>query len=294
MGQQVNVNRAVNFRRASNYPDGTFKVLEDGRIQQTFGANLTGVEQGINEESSTQNFRIGTRRQIGNRIFYYCQAASSQYLFPAYAAYNINTMAETGQIVAAVAANANQVTLTAVGTVTANQFAEGWLVVETGTFGYFPYYQIKSNTAGASTYTVTIYDKFVHAMSTSDEVVSVMPSEYYGVDSIRAYVVENQDWPAWENYVNPVCVPLAVDSADLTITASYYFWGQTWGPCLLMNVEAHGASNGERTMWWYRDGSVSYTEEAGFSNQRAGYLLPNAYYSASGHDEILCTLMISP
>lgn len=293
MGQQINVNRAINFRRASNYPDGTIKVLEDGRIQQTFGANLTGVEQGINKESSTQNFRIGTRRQIGNRVFYYAQAGSTQYLFPAYGVCNRNDMSETSQVVSAVASGANQVTLTAVGTVTEDEFAEGWLVVDTGTYGYFPYYQIKSNTAGASTYTVTIYDEFVHSLSTSNEYVSVMANEYKGVDSIRAYVVVNQDWPAWETYVSWVGVPPAVNSSDLTITASYYFWCQTWGPCNIMMVDIYGDSGTEKNMMFYRDGS-GYNAAQGITYQWLGHLLPNSYYSAAGHGESFCMLQLNP
>lgn len=285
------------------YVDGLLAVEYQnvgGHLQMTFGENLTGVQQGINEQSATKNYKVGTRRTIGNRVLYYAHAANVQYLFPAYGVCNKNDMSETGNVATTVAAGATSLTLTSVAAIAANAYEDGWLCPETGTYGYFPYYQIKSNTvagAGSIVYTVELYEPLPHALSTSNETISIMKNEFEGVDSIRAYVVENQDWPAWETYISWVGVPLAVNSSDLTVTKDYYFWAQTWGPTVLMMSDLYGAGGLiERGMRFYRDGSVIIGSSTAsmLTYDYAGHLLPNCYYSGSAKDEVLCMLEMRP
>jgi len=118
------------------------------------------------------------------------------------------------------------VTITASG-VSANDFAEGYLVVDEGT-GAGETYKIRSNTATDSDglIEVELYDGLITAWSTSDTDVTLIPSPYNGVIACPT-----------DGIILPVGVPL------IAVTANYYFWGQTWGPCGVKVDAGDGGGN---------------------------------------------------
>jgi hypothetical protein len=100
--------------------------------------------------------------------------------------------------------------------VTANQFAEGWFILESAA-GEGHSYKIRSHTSGTSGATnldVTLYDPIQIALTTSS-VYSLVYNPFKNLISETAFVQTN--------------APAGV--ALLSITASYYGWVQTWGIC---------------------------------------------------------------
>lgn len=96
-----------------------------------------------------------------------------------------------------------------------NEWAEGWLLCNKGT-GIGQIYQIKNNTSHATLPVVSLYDDIITSIAASAE-ITIVKSPF--MDTI---VVATGGLTSI-----PVGVPL------ITVTAEYYFWGQTKGPCAL-------------------------------------------------------------
>jgi len=173
----------------------------------------TVAAQDIYEQSSTQQHKLGERLVIGDRVFRYMKAGSSN-LSAGYVVGAPCTLTSEDTVTVAHGIGTTVVTITASG-VSANDFAEGYLVVDEGT-GAGETYKIRSNTATDSDglIQVTLYDGLKTAWDTSDTDVTLIPSPYKDV------IVCPTD-----GIILPVGVPL------IAVTANYYFWGQTWGPC---------------------------------------------------------------
>jgi len=181
--------------------------------------------QGIYEESASAQAKIGTRVQVGDRVFYYAYAggtalAAGKLLENAALTPEVNKACGT-----AAAAGAYEVTN--ITTAAAQLYlAEGYLSVNDGA-GEGLTYKIKSSKANASTSTstdVTLYDPIVTALTTSSE-VTLMHSPYYDLD-LSATIT---------NHI--------VGVAPIPVTANYYFWCQTWGPCALLQTSTDAAGS---------------------------------------------------
>jgi len=185
-----------------------------------FGATVTA--QDIYQASSTQKHKLGERLVIGDRVFRYMKAGSSN-LSAGYVVGAPCALTTEDTVTVAHGVGTRVVTITASG-VTANQFAEGYLVVDEGT-GAGETYKIKSNTASDANNLVQVelYDGLATAWSTSNTDITIISSPYNGV------IVCPTD-----GIILPVGVPL------ISVTANYYFWGQTWGPC---GVKIDGTAN---------------------------------------------------
>ena len=193
------------------------------RIQ---GANrgVTLPAQSIYEESSTALHKLGTRLVIGERTFFYCKNGAVA-LTAGLVVAAINTLTSEDTVTVAHGIGTYDVTVTASG-IAANDFAEGWLVVDEGT-GVGTTYKIRSNTATVSGVIVcTLYDPLAVAWATADTDVTLTPSIY------NAVVVSPTAGVSL-----PVGVPL------IGVTASYYFWAQTWGPCGVKMDVSDGGGN---------------------------------------------------
>lgn len=173
--------------------------------------------QGVYEESATAKAKLGTRVQVGDRVFYYAYAggtalAAGKIVTPAAVA------AETNKAVsAAVAAGSYNVTVT---TAAAQLYlAEGYMCVNDAD-GEGLMYKIKASAANATTSTSTdliLYDPIVTALTTSSE-VTLLLSPYYDLDLSAAVTDHIAGVP------------------PIPVTANYYFWLQTWGPCPILQT----------------------------------------------------------
>ena len=109
-------------------------------------------------------------------------------------------------------------------TITKDQYKEGWLYTNDGV-GEGQIYPIKSNTAvsGATgcVFTIDEEDGFVIALTATSSKFGVLYNLYDGV------------------LVQPTTITnAAVGVSTTTVTASYYTWLQTWGPCALLDTGA--------------------------------------------------------
>jgi len=188
-----------------------------------------GPKQGLYEISSEAKHRLGERLVLSDgREFVYCKAGSSNLSAALFHTY-ITTPTHEDTVTVAHSAGTTEVIVTASG-VSANDFAEGYLVVTDGT-GIGEIYKIRSNTAtgggGSGKIKVVLYDPLITAWSTSDTDVDLYPSPYNGL------VVNPTDAQQ-----RPVCVTIR------PVTANYYFWGQVkgWAP---VKIDTGGASAGQ-------------------------------------------------
>lgn len=127
-------------------------------------------------------------------------------------------------LVAAAAIGATSVTTVGTVTVTANQYANGYLVVtgEGGT-GNGLYYRIKSHPAATSAVvTLQLYDPIEVALNTSTQ-IDLVPNLYDGVVQYLA---------------SPTSAPAGI--AHIALPASSYGWLQTGGTGLVL-ADASGA-----------------------------------------------------
>jgi len=181
--------------------------------------------QDIYEISSTPKLRLGERLVLGNRTFVYCKAGSNA-LSAGLLVASPATLTSEDTVTVAHPIGTTKVRVTASG-ITANQWAEGLLVVDEGT-GAGESYRIKGNSATDSNglVTVELYDGLATAWSTSDTDVTIIPSEYSGVITMPT-----------DGAALVVGVPL------VAVTANYYFWAQCWGPCGVKVDAGDGGGN---------------------------------------------------
>lgn len=188
-----------------------------------------GVRQGIYEESATQNFHIGTKLVYGDgRIFRYTKNAAIA-LSKADMTQCQVVETKTHEItqsdgVFAVGDTQLAVTITGSGTFVKDEFAQGWFLVNKGT-GIGDIYKVLAShlsyeTGGArgagvdDTIMNILLETPIRTATALTSEASLIPSRWYDV------------------VVFPTAhTGLATGVPLIDITASYYFWSQTGGPC---------------------------------------------------------------
>lgn len=186
---------------------------------------------GLFDKTSDQRWPLGSRLDLGERAFRYGLAGGSNLavgkmtVSPTYAGSSANLQEDC--TVAAAAAGATTLTVTPVtDDVAANLFKDGYITIgAASTTGAGQTFKIKSNTAKATTITVTLYDKIPVALAgTIKGSLTVNPYKSLIISPDEASLTA----PARG-------VPL------VQITAAYYGWFQTKGVigCLM-----HSSSNG--------------------------------------------------
>jgi len=173
------------------------------------------ISQGIYEISATQKGPLGTRIRVGDRVFRYAYAGGVA-LAAGVLLENATLVEEEGKSPdAVVAIDATELTVTT--TAAQTDCAEGYMFVHEGDGeGYA--YRIKKATANADTSTSTdlvLYDKIHIALAVASE-VAIMNNFYFDLD------------------IHATITKFAVGIAPTAVTANYYFWCQTWGPCAML------------------------------------------------------------
>lgn len=191
-------------------------------MTKTLGSDVgvTMANQSIYEESETQKHKLGERLVLGDRVFRYCKngavalAAGKMTQGAAPVANHKNIAWASGGAV-----NQKKVTLTLGATLaTKNQYADGTLHVNDAT-GEGQTYRIKSHPAAdsAATLEVTLKDDIIVALVSGSE-ATLTKNKY---DSL---VIA----PSGGLTSVVVGVPL------VAVTAAYYFWACTKGPCAVL------------------------------------------------------------
>lgn len=225
--------------------------------------------QGVMEVSASQVYPLSMRHAVDDRVYRYVQAEAARQLRAAYAVSPEVTYAETGVPTVQALAGQKVVSLTAVGTVVANEFAGGTLSKAGGLGGgYGESYKIRSNTAPvAGVFTVTLFDNITVTIPVS-ETITLFQGPWRRVYSTRqrqldAVLVNRQ-------LASFIGVP------NRFIPADNFGWIQTWGPCMVIpSAGNEGVGNDERIMVFEWDGSVGLAKyNVPIYEQYAGFVLP--------------------
>lgn len=205
----------------------------------------TMFAQGLFEESADQKHRLGTIRCLDDgRRYVYCQATAAAIaagicVSKAVAPQDLTVAAADAAINLA---GASKLTFTLTGTPTLNLYRDGWLVY-TANEGAGEMYKVRGNTAdddpATGRFTVYLYDPIKTLNVAASTTASIFANPYDGV--LINPAVADGDATTGETI-------LGVTTRG--ITASYYFWAQTWGlATVMMDIDAAaGAEADERDL----------------------------------------------
>lgn len=202
----------------------------------SFPVSMEGTLEAVKEVSSTQQHPLGTRLVLPDgRVFHYAKNSSTQLAVGKLvcspvvdADENVDLPPDSAVTTAATNATIIATMSTASATVAKNRFADGYMLCNTGT-GAGQVVRLRSaydstgNAAGGSSTGATVAVYFADgeylsvALDTSSSKVGLVQNPY-------SDVVVCPQYTTYSTANRPAGVPIA------TITASYYFWLQTWGP----------------------------------------------------------------
>ena len=251
---------------------------EDGivvdRIQSSGHMLAGGFPQGIYEQSATQNYDIGTRLIVDDRVFRYCKAGSD--LKSGFGARCQDYPREGNMAAVAILAGTYEVTIPMndngadyVAEQLADYWKDGYIWIMTAdASGFGPMYRIKSNLAASGTIptqycTATLYEPLAYDVAASAW-ITAHPNIYNNVQNANL------------RKSSVVCVP------PIWVDSGYYFWGQTWGPCTVQQTGAAGGlENDDRNFFFTpnNNGEIltgtqcDWSGAANVKHQLAGYLL---------------------
>jgi hypothetical protein len=190
---------------------------------QQVQSRITGVTQGLYEQSATQQGALGSKLELEDgRVFRYAHfvAAVNRGVLVSQDV-SVSSFGPIDGKATAAAIAAKQVTLTDTDTFTTADVADvyqgGYLMVEDDAGeGYT--YRIQGNDAGtaAGVMVLDLFDGLVAALTTDSD-VAVIGSLYKNLSIATA----NGD-------------SIVSGAAVRTMTAGYYGWIQTWGPCSVL------------------------------------------------------------
>jgi len=256
------------------------------------------MKQGIYEQSAALVYPIGKRYAKDERAWRYAKAGYA--LVPGWAVLTYISSVEGGTptgpvtIAAAALAGATAITCTAQGDVVANHYAGGYAIMKMGAANpYHVCHRIKSNTGAltGATFTVTLENPLAAALG-ADAIVALYESPFADV---------RRGASGQGGIGNPEGYGAFVGIPGIAVTADYYFWLQTWGPCVAIPNEYFGAGTDEHMAYFWRDGSIVPTTSGEATNnkpalQLAGPVLPYTGPTGSGFDmpEPLVSLQLFP
>lgn len=254
-----------------------------------------GDIQDVHEESVVQNYTIGARLVMDDRVFRYCYAKEA--LDPLLGA-RADVMPREGSMDAvAYVAGTSVITIPMnsngpdyVAEQVANYWDEGYIWIQTG----MQMHRIKSSAVATTTGRITsITGGFVNLTL---------------YEAIKTDVAASAWITAWVNpykackhehsgKMSVIAMPL------ISVTIAYYFWGQTWGPCFGQQVSTKpGLASGDREVFFNSDGALFTGGDMASTGlaQKAGYLITNtepwtaAGGGAEGGGDQFYMLMLSP
>jgi hypothetical protein len=219
------------------------------------------VNQSIYEQSDTQKTRLGTRLQVGDRVFYYARLSTSANVAAGdvLCAPQLIASHQSGIVTAAsTGTGATVVTITAGTAFTLNQYAEGYLsFADSAAAGGGQMYRIKSHPAiaTAASGAITLYDPLIGSVAAG--AVNFTPCLFNLVK------------------VGSQALDLPVGVAPIAVTTGNYFWIQTYGPAAPRHAAATVAAGSLRlgttggVISYYATGTLAATGsvQADFSSE---------------------------
>jgi len=251
-------------------------------VDQIFssGGMLDGGKlQDIHEVSTVQNYEIGTRWQIDDRVFRYCKAGGNLTQMKAGHCGNLPTEVNT----AAVAYSIGDTVITILDTTVRvkDYYKDGYIWIMKS--GSYQMHKIKSSAAGAGvSVALTLWEPLRVALAASTW-TTAWPNLYANILGTTSGFMSN------------VAIPL------VAVASGSYFWGQTWGPCFgTVTSTVPGRNSGDRELYFNSDGALLSSKDVDFGTagnaipQRAGFLITNTTPGGEGYGDQLYMLQLSP
>lgn len=267
------MNRANHDLRVQN---GRTIILPAWKGGQEGYHNLTLPD--IRDVTAAQLYPVGTKLLDGERVFYYARASSVGISTTDYGVKNgyPQHVAYTS-VAASAAVGATSLTIdiashgvAADGVIAANELAGGFLLVFVANATTSFMCRILENTAtsGAGEMTLTLQDELPVALTVDVDNVECLAHWASGCE----YNTANEE---------PV-----VGVAQAVVTANYYFWLQTWGPCWV-GPSGTGPCDGahKHQVVFESTGEVEghdYSNALYTEAQHAGFGLAHAYGGGQG------------
>lgn len=263
-------------------------VLADQII--TSGRQMSlGKLQGIHEESSVQNYTIGTRMVMDDRVFRYCYAKGA---LEALLGGRSDVMPREGEGDAvAYAVGAYEVTIPmnehgddyALETVK-DYWAGGYYWNGTGSSAVGQMHRIKSSAVATEVGRITTLTGGYVTAILWDPINTLLAASAWQTSYVNMYKTCVHTHSGKKTVI---CQPL------IDVQATYYFWGQTWGPCFGQQHSTKlGLASGDRTCYYKSDGSLSSSIDVTYTTasaheQKAGVLITDTrpWTAAGGGSE---------
>lgn len=240
------------------------QILSGGRM-------LSGGQiQDVHEQSEVQNYDIGTRLVMDDRVFRYSKAGDN---LVAMLAGHCGVMPREGKCADVdYAAGTFKITIPvntkgakATDEVKKDYWKEGYIWIQTEPKQLI---RIKSSEAAVNTAGTFITLTLWEALKVK------VPGDAQGDESwITAWANLYSDiLPTSSGRMSNVVVPL------ISVTDGNYFWGQTWGPCFGVQVSTKpGEADGDREVYFNIDGALVTGKDVCNTGlaQRAGFLITN-------------------
>jgi len=182
------------------------------------------VPQSISDATTNQLAPLGTRLEVGERVYYYAHAGTSANVGAGRVVCSTAPVAshQADILVPAVtSAGAKVITVTLGASVANNEYAEGYMIVSSGT-GSGMSYRVKSHGSfgtAATDWSIVLYDPIKEPMTATTE-LNFIPNMYTSV-KIASELLD-----------------LAVGVTSTPATTGEFLWLQTWGPCAVLNTAA--------------------------------------------------------
>jgi len=241
------------------------------------------MKQAVHEESSVAKYPVGLRYPLGDDwVFHYCRAKVALPLNKRGAG-NDDVLHEQNT---AVVASAGDISLTIVGSFTADQFKNGIINIWTDPVQIL--LRVKGNDVGDGVNTVIhLKDPLLEDVALAT-FTDIHANIYNNCSNLAGLAVAGE--------LQIVCVPL------IAITLGYYFWGLTYGPCVgIAHTGAGlGAASNEKTVYFWPDGSIDsianiITDGGTAGQQIAGTMLARlANPAGTPADDIYYMLKLAP
>lgn len=238
-----------------------------------------GTRQDVHEQSTVQNYDIGTRLVMDDRVFRYCKAGGD---LVALKAGHCGVMPREGNV-DAVDYEVGSFTITIPENPNGAKYAEeavkdywkeGYIWIQTNPQQLI---RIKSSAAAVGGFvTLTLWEALKVRVAGSgagtDRWITAWANFYTDI------------LPTNSGRMSNVVVPL------IAVTSGKYFWGQTWGPCFGTQTSTKpGLADGDREVFFGSDGALVTGADVCDSGlaQKAGFLITNTspWINAGGNPE---------
>jgi len=252
------------------------------------GFNNLGLPDDIRDISETQLYPIGTKMIDSDRVFYYAKASSVGVTSADVGVKNgYRQCVAYANVAAAAAKGATSLVIDVAatdgvaedGAIAENELAGGYVVI----FGHDDdthVCRIRANTAvdsGGGEMTLTLQDEINATLVADSDHAECMHHWAYGCET------------------NASSLEPVVGVSHTIVTASYYFWLQTWGPVWLAPQAEVGDAAHDHQVVFRHDGSIDehdYSDEYTTKQQHAGFCLSHA--RAGGQAAVFIMLQICP